>query len=183
MADSRRETRKISALYFPTKGRAPGYHGKLELSDDEEKTDGGNGQDDNDGLKGQPQEGLTKSKRFSPDSGLRRSSQLAQRCRASNAQQKTQSSHDSDLYKDDFFAALLKNEKEDAFCTVVLAREVTSEGRRIKKRRPLPRETVPRSPRTVRARTLSATARMTLPGATVARCPKASTGRGQGGLY
>lgn len=109
----------------------------LDLNDDiGDRTERGNGQDLNDNSGGQPLEGLTKSKCSSPDSGLRKSSRLAQRYRASNAQQTSESSDYSGSDNDN----LLEKESERTFCTMLLAKEGNSERRAIRRnRRPLAR--------------------------------------------
>ena len=144
----------------------------VELSDDEEEpTDE---QNENGNFGRQTPEHQTTSKRSSTDSGLRRSKRLAQRRRASNAQQKFESSDISDSDNDDFLAALLENENEDAFCMMVPVREITSKQRTTRRRRPLQKETTSRRPRTARVKTLPATKRMALSQATMARRPKAT---------
>lgn len=133
-----------------------------------------NGQDGNNDSGGQPPEGLAKSKCSSPDSGLRsRSSRLAQLHWASNAQQRFESSDYSGSDNDNFLDGLLEKESEGAFCTMLQTKEEDSERRTTRgKRRPLPRETALRSPRTARVKPLPATARNTLPDP---RWPKAPT--------
>ena len=166
---------KSAHVTFHPEGKLLDIVGELEaveLSDDEEEpTDE---QNENGNFGRQTPEHQTTSKRSSTDSGLRRSKRLAQRRRASNAQQKFESSDISDSDNDDFLAALLENENEDAFCMMVPVREITSKQRTTRRRRPLPRETTSRRPRTARVKTLPATKRMALSQATMARRPKAT---------
>ena len=166
---------KSAHVTFHPEGKLLDIVGELEaveLSDDEEEpTDE---QNENGNFGRQTPEHQTTSKRSSIDSGLRRSKRLAQRRRASNAQQKFESSDISDSDNDDFLAALLENENEDAFCMMVPVREITSKQRTTRRRRPLPRETTSRRPRTARVKTLPATKRMALSQATMARRPKAT---------
>ena len=66
------------------------------------------------------------SKRQVPESGLRRSSRLAQRQKQDYAKMNFRGSSDSDSDNGTFLAALLKEGSEDAFCMLGMAREIST---------------------------------------------------------
>ena len=92
---------KSAHVTFQLEGKLLVIVGELEaveLSDDEEEST--DRENDNGNFERQPLEHQTKSKRSSTDGGLRRSKRLAQRRRASNAQQKSESSDESVSHND-----------------------------------------------------------------------------------
>ena len=124
---------KSSHVVFQPEEELLGIVGELKganLSDDEDSSDEDEVEEDDidDDSGGQPpQDSSNPSKRPTPDSGLRRSSRLAQRLRNNDAQQRFRGSEISDSDDGNFLAALLGNEDADAFCVMGLTGEIGTE--------------------------------------------------------